>query len=116
MNKGQQILYEDRHVKITNTYIQIRRYYFPLATSKTIMRREIKNIWVEDGTGINHKWGICRKYTNYWFHLDVDRKQKPMFMCIQLKNSSPICAITPNDLYKAFNALTSSSVLSITFN
>ena len=35
------ILYEDKHCRITDLCIIVYRYYFPLATSKTIMYDEI---------------------------------------------------------------------------
>lgn len=35
------ILYQDEGVVLTPTYILIKKYYFPLATSKTIMFSEV---------------------------------------------------------------------------
>lgn len=34
-------VYEDDFIKITKVYLQIDRYYFPLATSKLVMLDEI---------------------------------------------------------------------------
>jgi len=39
-----QLLYKDHTVFITDTYITIYNYYFPLATSKTIMFNEIEKV------------------------------------------------------------------------
>lgn len=36
------VLYEDRQVAIYHDLILIKKYYFPLATSKTILIKEIK--------------------------------------------------------------------------
>lgn len=37
-------IYQDKYVKITHLYILIDKYYFPLATSKTIFISEMKSI------------------------------------------------------------------------
>lgn len=39
-----QVLYKDHTVLITDTYLTIFKYYFPLATSKTIMFNEIEKV------------------------------------------------------------------------
>ena len=36
-----EILYQDDGVTLTNTYITLNKYYFPLATSKSIMFTDI---------------------------------------------------------------------------
>jgi len=41
------ILYEDKQVIISKDYIFIKKYYFPLATSRTILFNEIKFIRLE---------------------------------------------------------------------
>jgi len=34
-------LYQDDGIMLSNTYILIKKYYFPLATSKTIMFTDV---------------------------------------------------------------------------
>ncbi len=75
-----EVLYEDSQVSITKDYILIKKYYFPLATSKTILIPEILTIKIEDSEGIKHSWGTCKKYLNNWFAYDSNRKGKAKFI------------------------------------
>jgi len=63
-------VYGDRTVLINDLYIKIYKYYFPLATSKTIMFEEIDHIIYYPGEKINLAWGIPFDHMNDWFPLD----------------------------------------------
>jgi hypothetical protein len=43
-----EILYQDEYITLTNTYITINKYYFPLATSKTIIFTDIESVEIID--------------------------------------------------------------------
>ncbi len=70
------ILYEDKYITITDFCLIINKYYFPLATSKTILFNEMSQITIEDGSNVSHRWGPSTRYMNNWFHLDNERKRK----------------------------------------
>lgn len=99
------ILYEDKNITITKCYILIKKYYQPLMTSKTIMFEDVKTISIEDARNVNNSWGINTHYLNNWFSYDANRKNKPRFISIELKNSRIRPAITPDDVDQAFNTL-----------
>jgi len=69
-------VYADKTVEIYDTHIRILKYYFPLATSKTIMFNEIEKIIVHHKEGIAPLWGTDTKQLNNWFPLDSERKNK----------------------------------------
>ena len=75
-----EILYQDRQVIIYKELIVINRYYFPLATSKTILFADMETAALIDTAGVTHRWGICGKYLNNWFPLDSERKNKQKFI------------------------------------
>ena len=70
------ILYEDSFCQVTDVCITIRKYYFPLATSKTILYQDVAKISLEDGLNVRHQWGPCTHYLNNWFHYDGKRGGK----------------------------------------
>ena len=90
-----EILYHDAQVTIYRELILINKYYFPLATSKTIMFSEIERISLLSADGVNHKWGLCTKHLNNWFPLDSKRKNKSKFIEIILKGRKTRPSITP---------------------
>lgn len=73
-------LYEDSQVVIYNDLLLIKKYYFPLATSKTILLPDIEQITMQSTEGVTHRWGVCPKYLNNWFPLDTNRKAKTQFL------------------------------------
>ena len=105
MNNKMNILYQDNLITITDICIIVNKYYFPLATSKTILFSEISKISIEDGRKVNHLWGPSMKYLNNWFHFDNQRAQKDRFLSIEIKGSDLKPSLTPNDIDRAFNAL-----------
>ena len=96
------VLYEDKYCQITVAYIIIYKYYFPLATSKTIMFEDVAKITIEDGTNVNHMWGPSPSYLNNWFHLDKQRKVKDKFLAIKMKGQKILPSLTPEDVRKVF--------------
>lgn len=91
------MLYEDTQIIINNNNIEIKRYYFPIGTSKLIKFSEIKNIEEIDlnllnGTG--RLWGMS--FAPYWYNWDNNRFWRKKAIVINLgKNINP--AITPDN-------------------
>lgn len=69
------------------------------------MFEDVKTISIEDARNVNNSWGINTHYLNNWFSYDANRKNKPRFISIELKNSRIRPAITPDDVDQAFNTL-----------
>jgi hypothetical protein len=101
------ILYKDHTVEIGDCYLTIFKYYFPLATSKTIMFADIERVSLEDGTGAAQSWGLCTRYMNNWFPLDKKRKEKltPKFIGVHVKGKKIIPSFTPEDPEKVINLI-----------
>ena len=99
------ILYEDKFITITEAYLTIKKYYFPLGTSKTIFFNEMKKISIEDASKVNHTWGLSTHFLNNWFHFDSERKNRPKFISIEIKGARVRPSVTPTDVDKAFDAL-----------
>jgi hypothetical protein len=97
-------LYQDKQVTITQEYITIRKYYFPLATSKTILFSEMQKVCLLDGT-VNTSWGLCRQYMNNWFPYDPNRQIKNKFLEITIKGKKVKPSITPDDVDTAFRII-----------
>lgn len=89
-------LYKDKQVTITAEYIVIRKYYFPLATSKTILMSQIEKVAMYDADLVNQKWGISSAWLNNWFPYDGERNLKKKFLEITLKGSKIKPSITPD--------------------
>ena len=68
-----EVLYFDNQVTLYRDLIVINKYYFPLATSKTIMFSDIETVGLFDSKGVSHLWGVTGKYLNNWFPLDKSR-------------------------------------------
>lgn len=66
-----EVLYFDKQVTVYKDLILINKYFFPLATSKTIMFSDIESIALHNSDGLDHRWGITTKYLNNWFPLDT---------------------------------------------
>lgn len=73
-------LYSDSSVTIYKELIVINKYYFPLATSRTILFSEMERATLLSSEGVTHRWGLCAQYLNNWFNLDTDRKNKKKFI------------------------------------
>ena len=70
-SKMSEVLYFDKQVLVYKDLILINKYFFPLATSKTIMFSDIESIALQSAEGVDHRWGITSKYLNNWFPLDT---------------------------------------------
>jgi hypothetical protein len=102
---SEKILYEDKHCRVTELYITIYKYFFPLATSKTIMFEEIDKIQLVDGENVNHMWGPSTSFLNNWFHMDGERAKKDKFISIKLKCKRIRPSLTPSDPRHVFDIL-----------
>ena len=69
-------LYEDNYCQVTDSYITIKKYYFPLPTSKTILYEDVSKISLEDALNVRHLWGPCTHNLNNWFHYDPERSKR----------------------------------------
>lgn len=96
------VLYEDKQITLYQEMIVINKYYFPLATSKTILIDEIDRLTLQNAEGVQHYWGFCMKYLNNWFPFDCERKNKKNFIQFKLKNQRIRPSITPDDPDKVF--------------
>lgn len=100
-----EVLYSDSYITLTSLYILINKYYFPLATSKTILFSDIEHVTMIDTDGVTHTWGVCPKYLNNWFHMDRNRKSKKKFIEISMKGRKIRPCITPDDPEKVFKII-----------
>lgn len=99
------ILYEDSYCTVSNLGIVINKYYFPLATSKTILYDEVSKISLENAAHANHRWGPCSHFLNHWFHYDPKRASKDKFISIKMKGQRVLPALTPEEPDKLFDIL-----------
>ena len=83
----------------------INKYYFPLATSKTIMFEDIQRVTLYNSDGVAHKWGLTAKFLNNWFPWDINRKKKTKFIEIIVKGKTTRPSITPDDPDKVFEII-----------
>lgn len=97
--------YEDKYCKITDVGIIIYKYYFPLATSRTILYSDIEKVTFESCLNVRHKWGLSTHFLNNWFHFDAKRRGKEHFIAIHIKNRRIIPSLTPEDATKVFEIL-----------
>lgn len=104
-SKMAEVLYFDNQVTIYRDLIVINKYFFPLATSKHIMIKDIETISIVNSEGVNHRWGITPKHLNNWFPLDGDRKMKTKFIEIRIKGKKTRPSITPVDPDAVFNII-----------
>jgi len=103
--KMSEILYLDAQITIYKELILIKKYYFPLATSRTILFSEIESVSLIDSEEVNHRWGVCRKYLNNWFPLDTERKNRTKFIELKVKGRKIRPSITPIDPEKVFQII-----------
>lgn len=89
-------LYQDAQITLFKDVLVINKYYFPLATSKTIFIDDIDYLVLQPSEGVTHRWGVCRKFLNNWFPLDQNRKSKTKFIEIVLKGKKTRPSITPD--------------------
>ncbi len=99
------VQYFDSQVTVYQDLIVINKYYFPLATSKTILFSDIETLSLISSEGVTHKWGITSKYLNNWFPYDPERKKKTKFIEIRLKGRKMRPSITPDDPDKVFKII-----------
>lgn len=90
---------------MTEVCIIIYKYYFPLATSRTIMFSEMEKITLESCLNVRHKWGLSTHFANNWFHYDGKRRGKEHFIAIHIKGKRIIPSLTPVDATKVFEIL-----------
>ena len=80
-----QVLYDDGLVKLDLDGLTIRRYYFPLGTSKRIPYARIKGVQERHMgalTGKGRLWGSGD--LRHWFPLDLRRPQKEKALLLEV--------------------------------
>jgi hypothetical protein len=86
--------------------IVINKYYFPLATSRTILFKEIERIELIDfHNSARPTWGISGSYLNNWFHYDKQRETKDKFIAIHIVGRKIVPCLTPADIGQVFTIL-----------
>lgn len=97
-----EVLYFDKVVTIYRDLIVINKYYFPLATSKTILVKDIEFASLVPANGVKLRWGIHPKFLNNWFPLDNHRNEKDKFIEIRIKGKRIRPSFSPENPDKAF--------------
>eukprot|EP01090_Pellita_catalonica_P006467 TRINITY_DN16695_c0_g1_i1.p1 TRINITY_DN16695_c0_g1~~TRINITY_DN16695_c0_g1_i1.p1 ORF type:complete len:116 (+),score=13.07 TRINITY_DN16695_c0_g1_i1:48-395(+) len=67
------VLYEDNGIKITTDWVEVKKYYFPIATSKRVPFKNVVDVYCAEERGdldfLCHKtWGMAT--TNVWWALE----------------------------------------------
>lgn len=79
------VLYDDGRVLLHEDALTLRRYYFPLGTSKRIPYGQIQRVsaqpmgWL---TGKGRGWGAA--HPSYWLPLDLTRPRKNTLIVLDL--------------------------------
>ena len=95
----------DDTCKIMPDCLILKKYYFPLPTSRSILYSEIEKITLGSSLHFNQKWGIAGHDMNNWFPLDSNRKGKSHYIAFHLKGKKVIPSFTPIDAPKVFDIL-----------
>ncbi|ORX87449.1 hypothetical protein BCR32DRAFT_324431 [Anaeromyces robustus] len=107
-------LYEDKYVKITNTHISLKKYYFPSFTSKNIAFTDIEKICTDKEFGVNtlgyKSWGMGLS-SIYWAWGGVPRSKNNYI--IKIKNSSPNCGFSVENPDEFCKVLESKGVMKV---
>jgi hypothetical protein len=92
-----QVLYDDGLVKLDRDGLTIRRYYFPLGTSKRIRYDQIRGVQMRHMgafTGKGRLWGTGD--FQHWFPWDSNRPRKDKALILDVgRRIRPV--ITPDD-------------------
>jgi hypothetical protein len=78
-------IYEDKLVKISNTFIVVKNYYFPFIGSKKVAFDKIESITVEKPTFLNGQfriWGTRNLST--WYPIDLVRPKRDKIFKISI--------------------------------
>ena len=97
-----ELLYQDKIVSIYRDLIVINKYYFPFATSKTVLVKDIEFVSLVSSEGAKHRWGTTPKFLNNWFPLDINRYLKNKFIEIRIKGKKMRPSFSPDDPDKVF--------------
>lgn len=90
-------LYDDGSLLLDDEGLTIRRYYFPLCTSKHLLYSAIRGIDVLPLgvlTGRGRIWGTGS--LRHWFPLDIGRLRKPTLVAIDAGDFVKPC-VTPTE-------------------
>lgn len=79
------VLYDDGRLLLDEEGVTLRRYYFPLGTSKRIRYDQIQRVRAQSMgwlTGRGRGWGSA--HPGYWLPLDLDRPRKSTLIVLEL--------------------------------
>ncbi len=82
---GDEAIYDDGRAVLDSEGVTLRRYYFPICTSKHIPYRQIRGVelrpmgWL---TGRGRAWGSA--HPGYWLPLDISRLRKDQLVVLDL--------------------------------
>lgn len=91
------VIYDDGRVALDHQGVTLRRYYFPIGTSKHIPYRRIRRVearpmgWL---TGKGRGWGSA--HPGYWLPLDIRRPRKDKLVVLDVGGRVKP-AFTPDD-------------------
>ncbi len=92
-------MYSDKRISCDALGVTVRRYHFPIGSSKRIAWSQLRKIWKLDmGTGINGgRWRIWGSGDfRHWFNLDPQRPKKRWAYVLDL-GAFVRPVITPDD-------------------
>ena len=98
-------MHEDESCLVTDQYIKINKYFFPLGAPRTIMYKDVDKISLESADDVSTLWGLSSHHLNNWFPLDQERKGKKLFIAIHEKGNRIIPSLTPDDAVGVFDVI-----------
>jgi len=109
--KYKDILYEDKFIKITNSHIFLKKYYFPTFISKKIALTDIESVCTDREYGLNplgyKTWGMGISMIFWAFNgFNIT---KNLFI-LKEKGASLSCGFAVENTTKFYNALQSKGV------
>ena len=92
------IIYKDNLVEISNDFILVKNYYFPLIGSKRVAFNKIDSIRAEEPSLMNGRfriWGTGNFTT--WFPLDLARPKRDKIFTISIHGKTVNVGFTVKD-------------------
>ena len=98
--------YKDDYIEVSLNGLIIKKYYFPLFTSKTIPIEKIQNIKIFELNVFSGKYKLAGLSLNFnYFHYDPKRPNKTHGISIKEEDNFVSIAITPDDPKKCYDVL-----------
>ena len=101
-----QVLFEDRDVKITSKEVIIKCYYFPFGNRKVIPFSRIKKIEKRElGWAKARLWGMDVTQWGYWLAGDRKRWSRTHFIGIQVEGTDIKPSFTTENIDEVYDLL-----------